>query len=240
MRNSSQWSPSKFVLKGGNWRASQEVSVGSRMTADLTAMFYQKYAAKYLKGRLLDLGCGKAPFYGLYHELVGECVLADWENSYHSNPHLDVVSDLTQKLPFGDGEFDSVLLSDVLEHIPNPVELVGEIRRILKPGGILMMNVPFIYPLHEEPFDYYRYTEHALRRIISETGMSVLHLESMGGHLESWVVFTAKQLLRVRWGGKFLALFVQAAARLLRTFIGKNRESTHVVYPLGYGLVARK
>lgn len=186
------------------------------------------------------MGCGKAPFYGLYRELVTECILADWENSYHSNPHLDVVSDLTQKLPFGDEEFDSVLLSDVLEHIPNPWQLIGEIRRILKPGGVLMMNVPFIYPLHEEPFDYYRYTEHALRRLASEAGMSVVHLESMGGHLESWVVFTAKQLLRVRWVGKYLALAVQDAAMLLRAILGKTREDAHVVYPLGYGLIARK
>jgi SAM-dependent methyltransferase len=240
MRNPSEWSPSKFVLKGKNWKASKEVSVGSRLTADLAMGFYQKYAGKYLKGRLLDLGCGQAPFYGMYRQFVSDSILCDWENSYHSNPHLDVICDLTQTLPFGDNEFDSVLLSDVLEHIPNPGKLIGEIGRILRPGGVLLMNVPFIYPLHEEPYDYYRYTSHALRRLMEDSGLEVLHLDPLGGALESWVVLTAKQALKAGPVGVWVALFLQEASRYLRKMRGDIGKNSHVVYPLGYGVIARK
>ena len=89
---------------------------------------------------------------------------ADWENSQSANPHIDVFVDLNElPLPFDDSSADTLLLSDVLEHVMHPWELMEEVTRILRPGGVLLLNVPFYYPLHSIPYDYHRFTEFALR-----------------------------------------------------------------------------
>ncbi|HRF81361.1 MAG TPA: methyltransferase domain-containing protein, partial [Flavobacteriales bacterium] len=76
--------------------------------------------------------------------------------------------------------FDTIILSDVLEHIRKPEALVKEMYRILAPGGQVIMNVPFYYGLHEQPFDYYRYTQFALRAITEDAGFAVVELEAIG------------------------------------------------------------
>jgi SAM-dependent methyltransferase len=91
----------------------------------------------------------------------------------HQNSFIDTYCDLNETLPFESGSFDSVLLSDVLEHIRKPEKLITEIYRILKKDGVLIMNVPYYYCLHEEPFDYFRYTEFALKSMTSDAGLKV-------------------------------------------------------------------
>ena len=75
-------------------------------------------------------------------------------------------------------------MSDVLEHLANPDQICREISRMLRPGGCLLANVPFYYPLHEAPHDYFRYTEFALRRFVRLAEMEVELLESIGGPIE--------------------------------------------------------
>ena len=162
MKNIETWVPSKFVFKRHRLRASgnpKQINPGSRLIGDLVASCYHEYVKSHCRGRLLDLGCGKVPFYALYREYVSETVCVDWSNSLHESDHLDAECDLTQDLPFADASFDSILLSDVLEHIPTPERLWREMARLLKPGGKVLLNVPFFYWLHEEPYDYYRYTK---------------------------------------------------------------------------------
>ncbi len=167
MKNINKWKPTKFVRnKKGQLIASRdarEVGVASRLIADLTAAWYDKNIKEFASGKLLDLGCGKAPLYSTYAPFIDGVVLTDWENSAHKNKHLDVVCDITKKLPFKDNTFNTIVLSDVLEHVPNPGDLMSELARILKPGGFVLINVPFIYWLHEVPHDYHRYTEFMLQ-----------------------------------------------------------------------------
>lgn len=188
-RRLKEWRPTKFTRNNkGVLSASRdpsEVSIGSRLPADLAAKWYDSTIEEFAKGKLLDLGCGKAPLYGTYERYVSEVVLADWASSYHENELLDVVCDITKKLPFKDGEFDTVILSDVLEHVPNPADLMCELRRILKPGGAILMNVPFMYWVHEAPHDYNRYTEFMIRKLAEDEGMGVAKLEVLGG---GWAV----------------------------------------------------
>src|SRR3981081_4719597 len=136
MRNSETWAPSKFVVKRGRLRASsdpKEITPGSRLISELVATSYQALVKNHWRGRLLDLGCGKVPFYALYREYVSETVCVDWSSSVHVGDHLDAECDLTKDLPFADASFDSILLSDVLEHIPTPERLWREMARLLKP-----------------------------------------------------------------------------------------------------------
>ena len=216
--------------------------MASRLSADVIAGCYQRHLPAHAKGRLLDLGCGKVPLYASYQDLVTECVCVDWANTAHKNEYLDKECDLTQALPFADGEFDTIILSDVLEHIPTPEQLCAEMARSLASGGKLIMNVPFYYWLHEEPHDFYRYTEFALRRFVSLAGMELVLLESTGGTPEVLADILAKVLVRVPVIGRVLASVVQS---MTLSFVGtrlggKVSGATRKKFPFGYFLVAVK
>ena len=69
-----------------------------------------------------------------------------------------------------DQEFDVVVCANVLEHVPEPALAVGGMRRALRPGGLALITVPMMYPLHDEPGDYWRFTEHGLRHLFRDFG----------------------------------------------------------------------
>jgi len=157
MKNKDKWKASKYVYRNGRLASSKdlrEVKAGSRLVADLVAVLYDTYIPKYATGKLIDLGCGKVPLFEAYKNYVMDNICVDWENTAHKNEYLDFECDLTKKMPFHDDEFDTLILSDVLEHIPQPEKLWQEMYRILSPKGKIILNVPFCYALHEEPHDY--------------------------------------------------------------------------------------
>ncbi len=210
--------------------------------ADLVARLYSSFLPKFVKGRLLDLGCGTVPFYGMYRNYVHEVICADWPNTLHPSPHLDLMCDLTRPLPFREGVFDSILLSDVLEHIPNPELLWAEMARVLRPGGVVVLNVPFFYWLHEMPYDFYRYTEFALRRFAENAGLEVVVFQPVGGAFEVMCDLFAKLAHGVPLLGATLSICIQAFAKALLRFPLMRDASIKSAkrIPLGYFLVARK
>ena len=245
MRNAERWRPSKYVLRGGRLRGSRdprEVAVASRLVADLVAAAYEPALAEHARGRMLELGCGKAPLYGAYRDRVSAVTCVDWVHSPHGAEHVDCACDLTKPLPFPDAAFDTILLSDVLEHIPEPEALWAEAARVLAPGGRLLLNVPFLYGLHEQPHDYYRYTEFALRRFAERAGLAVLALEPVGGAPEVLADLFAKVVVGVPLAGGVLARAAQGSAALLRrTGFGRRASRRSAArFPLGYLLVATR
>lgn len=245
MRNQEQWIPSKYVYHHGRLIASrdtEEVSIGDRLLGDRIAGFYERYLPEYVMGRLIDLGCGRVPLYATYREYVDEVICVDWGNTSHQTSHLDYECDLTQALPFVDGEFNTIILSDVLEHIPEPEALWWEMSRILAPGGVILLNVPFFYRLHEEPYDYYRYTEHALRRFAERAGFDVILLEPAGGTPEIFADLFGRHLRFVPIIGNTLVAAIQRlTSALVATAWGQRLSaSTGRMFPLGYFLIARK
>ena len=245
MRNHAKWTPSKFVYRRGKLVASRdkkEVRVGSRLMADLVARFYDNQLKKYASGKLLDLGCGKVPLYEAYRNLIQENICVDWGNSLHKNEYIDVEWDLTRKLPFPDEEFDTVILSDVLEHIPNPQNLWNEMARVLAKGGHIFVNTPFYYFVHEEPHDYYRYTRFALERYVQSVGLNLIYLQPIGGIPEIIADLLAKTFQKFSWPGTIIAAAVQAGVELFgRTVLGKNiSKKTGQHFPFGYALIAEK
>ena len=245
MKNRDKWQPSKYIYAGGKLigsRDQKEVSLGSRLITDLNAEAYDSYIRQYTKGKLLDLGCGKVPLFIAYRNYITENICVDWENSLHKNEYLDLECDLTKSLPFNDGQFDTIILSDVLEHIPQPEKLWKEMSRILSKGGKIIMNVPFYYWLHEKPHDYYRYTEFALRRFVEGSGLTLLQLKSIGGVPEIIADILAKCFVHVPKIGYPLAMFTQWITLLtINTKFGvKVSEATRGNFPFGYFLVAEK
>lgn len=248
MRVPDGWHGSKFLVhpRTGIVRGSRNPSVlstGSRLVTDRIAAFYTRAIRDHAHGNLLDLGCGKAPLLGYYAGFVDSATLVDWGNSPHENSLLDLVADLNQPLPLGDESYDTVILSDVLEHIAEPQALLSEISRILRSdGGVLLLNVPFYCPIHEEPFDFYRFTRFSLARMCDAVGLEVLDISPMGGVPEILTDIISKLLQQLPLFGRVLAALVQSTGAWL-TKCGPGRRisaRTAERFPLGYTLVAVK
>ena len=241
MKNQAAWKPTKFELHRGRWRGSRDVrelGVGSRLMCDLVAAMYQRHLPASATGRLLDLGCGKVPLYAIYAPFVSEATCVDWE----SGAHIDVHCDLAQPLPFEAERFDTIILSDVLEHIPEPALLWREMTRVLAPGGRVVMNVPFYYSVHAHPHDYYRYTNFALERFVQLNGLQLVRLRAFGGISEILADLLAKAFSKLALIGPPIAMAVQAIVGAFgRTRVGSrvmNVSSRH--FPLGYFLIAQR
>ena len=136
--------------------------------------------AEYLHGRLLDVGCGVKPYERDLRKTVTEHVGVDHESTAHGLSKVDIVA-TAYAIPVEDGSFDSVLATEVLEHLEEPVAALREWRRALKPGGCVVLPAPFIWHLHEEPRDFYRYSPHGLRHVIESAGLEVVEIEMLGG-----------------------------------------------------------
>ena len=245
MRNIQNWQPTKFEKYRGSWRGSrnpQYLAPWSRLSADLVSNVYSEWIPKYCSGHLLDLGCGHVPLYGMYCDYVDRVVCVDWPNSIHQNEFLDFECDITERLPLPDSEFDTIILSDVLEHLSDPEFIWVEMARLLKPSGIALLNVPFLYGLHEEPFDFYRYTRFALQLFAERTGFEVVQLCEIGGAPTVLADILAKTLRRLRPGGHQAAIWTQiAAARFGRTRFGRKvSDATIEAFPLAYAMAARR
>lgn len=80
---------------------------------------------------------------------------------------VDIVAD-AEHLPFKDNSCDAVVCESSLEHFKNPDDAVMEFRRILKPGGLVYISVPFIVGFHASPYDYYRWTEEGVKELMKE------------------------------------------------------------------------
>lgn len=136
-------------------------------------------------GVVLDIGCGQRrienflPPTVYYIGLDYYLTATRW---YRTKPH--VFGDAIQ-LPFANNSIDCVLLLDVLEHIRNSAACLTEIKRVLRPGGTLILHVPFLYPIHDAPLDFQRWTIHGLRELLQRHGMSVDQETSLGHPLES-------------------------------------------------------
>lgn len=138
----------------------------------------------YLNGKLLDVGCGKMPYkkYIQEHSAVKEYVGLDIDTPiiYDTNIKPDVTWDGVT-MPFEADSFDCIIGTEVLEHCFDPHVTLSEIFRVLKPGGKFFFTVPFLWPLHEVPFDAYRYTPFALDRYLRQAGFASIDMKALGG-----------------------------------------------------------
>jgi SAM-dependent methyltransferase len=140
-------------------------------------------AIPFFSGQLLDVGAGSSP----YEELimasgkVREYIKLDFASSdYHQGYELDLTWD-GKTIPLSGQSIDTVFMTEVLEYVYKPGELLREVRRVLKPGGKLFLTVPFSWPMHELPFDYHRFTPIAIRAYFEEADFVVKDIKLLGG-----------------------------------------------------------
>lgn len=218
------------------------MALASRIMANAAARMYEQFVPTYASGSLLDLGCGKAPLFGLYRKYVSTITCVDWGESLHSNPYTDVNADLNGDLPFPDASFDTILLSDVIEHVYYPHRLWGEMSRVLRPGGHILLNTPFYYCLHEPPHDYFRLSEFSLHRMSMDSGLDVVRIETLGGAFSILGDITTRMARRIPYAGRFLAALIYAVVNCcLRTSWGAKTDTrTAANFPFGYFMISRK
>ena len=189
-----------------------------------------------MSGKMMDFGCGTKPYQSLFN--VKEYIGVDYQNEGHShaNEQIDYFYDGI-KLPFNDEYFDSVLSSEVFEHVFNLNEILTEINRVMKTGGHLLVTCPFVWNEHEVPNDYARYTQFALHDIMGKNGFVVVSYKKSGNFVttlfQMWILYwytlfhrKSKRFFLVRWLYK---LFIILPANLLGIFLSK-------IFPLNSSL----
>jgi SAM-dependent methyltransferase len=193
-----------------------------------------------VRGRLLDLGCGNQPFRSWYGPLVDEVVPVD------AAPIPGVLQvDLARPLPFPDGSFDTVLCTQVLEHVENVELAAAEIARLLRPGGHALITVPFLYPTHEAPYDFQRFTHLGLAGLVRRHGLDVLTLDAQGGpalmvtHYAVLAVTAALRALRLD-RNRLVRGLVAAPQEALRSRVSTRLSGPARIASLGYLVAARK
>jgi SAM-dependent methyltransferase len=129
---------------------------------------------------VLDAGAGSAPYRGLFAHTTYET--ADFEMFDKEYRPSTYVCDLTA-IPVESGRFDRVVCNQVLEHVPQPLAVLKELHRVLKPNGSIICTCPLFYEEHGQPYDFYRYTQFAHRYLFEVAGFQIERLEWMEGYL---------------------------------------------------------
>jgi SAM-dependent methyltransferase len=192
--------------------------------------------------RVLDIGAGEQPYRELFEHV--EYVTSDWENSVHPGARCVDVVGPADDLPIADSSFEAILNTQVLEHVAEPAKVLGEMHRLLVPGGRVYITLPLAWELHEEPFDFYRYTRYGIAHLLRAAGFTDIDVRPRNDCFT-----TIAQLMRNTFGAMGRAADglderrVEAGramfqmADLVQSFAHLD---TRWSLPLGYAIRARK
>jgi len=141
-----------------------------------------KDSLNYAKGILLDLGCGDSPYRDLIKDKIDYYIGLNFFQDEIKDKNQSYVNIIAkgEKLPFNDNSIDTVLCTEVLEHVPEPEIIIEEIRRVLKKKGFIILSVPQVWYLHHKPYDYWRFTKFGLEYLIKKHNFGIIKIESRG------------------------------------------------------------
>ena len=198
---------------------------------------------KYISGDLLDVGSGEQVYKSFLEEYSKTYTSLDWQSSQHE-VEPDIKADLNRELPLESRSYDTVFMISVIEHLSNPLRAIQEIDRIMRLDGKLIVQVPWMWRTHEEPFDYFRFTPYALEELMKGVNLEIIYFEAMGS------IFTTVALKMTYFFARLnrpasvwrrlgfippLCYVIQRVAIVLERYDGdRTSEAT------GYFLVAKK
>lgn len=173
--------------------------------------------------RAVELGCGNRPY-----EAAVRATGATYEGAdLKGNVHNDRLIGDDGRVDAADGSYDLVISAQVLEHVPDPGAYLAEARRLLKPGGQLILSTHGTWPYHPEPNDYWRWTATGLRKVIEDAGFRVEHFEGLVGLIPAGLHLIQDHLykrlaLRKRWYGKAIVWCMQGLIALTDRLHGEQ------------------
>jgi SAM-dependent methyltransferase len=163
-------------------------------------------------GRLLDLGCGMKPYRKTFGGEVNRWIGLDFPSTPSGRSAADVFGSASD-IPFGASTFDTILSTQVLEHVARPGTVLQEVHRVLRPGRHLLLTAPQTNPLHEEPHDYFRYTCYGLRSLMEQAGLDVVEVRPLGGAIATvgqMIVWHLNWLGKLPWIGTMISTWANA------------------------------
>jgi SAM-dependent methyltransferase len=130
---------------------------------------------------VVDVGCGKAPHHKhiTYEKYIG----VDIEDR-GGVPDV-VIADVNNGIPLPDATANLVICTETLEHTKKPHFVVSELYRITKRGGTVLLTAPMVWPVHEAPYDFFRYTNFGMEYLFKEAGFTEVRIQPSNGYLYS-------------------------------------------------------
>jgi SAM-dependent methyltransferase len=182
---------------------------------------------KYVHGVTLDVGCGRKPYEKTFFSRATKYVGMDYLTD-RSAP--DIVGSATD-IPLDKESFDTVVCTEVLEHVADPLKALREMHRVLKPGGYLVLSTPMYWPRHEVPYDYFRYPYDGLLHLVKESGFELVELYNRGRSY----AFIGQAIQQTQPIGSRLVTWL-----INRFFLWCDTHLQHDIHTLGWTFVARK
>lgn len=196
-------------------------------------------ARGHARGDLLDMGCGAKPFAPLFAGRVRRYWGTDLSQSpYLADARLDAFA-RAEAQPFRDGSFDTVVGFSMLTYLPEPLKMIEEAHRVLRPGGVLILEFTQMVPLHDEPWDFFRFTRYGAEHLLLCGGFEPVEYIPVGGLWARVGLSTIAGLNRLNRGPlrvlteipvRLLYVLVQLGCELLdRLFFDPREVLAHVV-----------
>lgn len=214
--------------------------IGRALSAKLTRVTLDRFIAAHAsRGRTLDLGAQNGPYASHFPRRIAL--------DLHPGAGVHLRAD-AHTLPFVDGSFDVVLCTEVLEHLPEPQRAIDEMFRVLTPGGELLLTTRFLFPIHDAPHDYFRYTKYGLRYLLRR--FEQVHVEEETDAIGTLAVLVQRlgmqaETLRsttLRAGWLVAARIVRRFSFLITAEYGDSRRLTPEkgIMTSGYHVACRK
>jgi SAM-dependent methyltransferase len=196
----------------------------------------------YAKGLMLDIGCGVKPYEGMAAPYVKRHIGLDRAGPRCGKTGADVIAS-AYSIPARDGMFDTILCTDLLEHLEEPAKALREARRVLRRGGHAIVTVPLYWHLHEEPRDFYRYTMHGLRYLFETTGFEIIDIHPLTGfvanYAQSLVYFLYSKRRGPWWNPARWVIALAGAAIQVVGYLLANVDHSYA-FTMEYLLVAKR
>jgi SAM-dependent methyltransferase len=179
-------------------------------------------AKPLLQGSLLDIGCGIMPYRSLLLAQPTRVTQYIGMDLGQAGDYKTVAPDLLWnglQIPIDTAAVDSAMAVEVLEHCPDPMVVLNEAFRVLRPGGTFFFTVPFLWPLHDVPHDEYRYTPFSMERMLRLAGFAPVSVHPHGGWNASLAQMIGLWVMRKPMTKRRRALLKRITLPLVRSLL---------------------
>jgi SAM-dependent methyltransferase len=235
----------KFQIKNLRNNLEKDLSK-SNLRKLVSPIIYSQYETtvpltqKHIRGNLIDIGCGYSPYKNL---LINYVLSYEGIDRHAYNEDVTFVGDFLEDFPSLENMYDCAISFEVLEHISNTDLFLQQVHKILKPHGKIIISVPHLSRLHEEPYDFFRFTKYGLEEIFSRNDFVILQIEKKGsifsflGHQFSTIFVSIFWLFPVI---RYFALFINFVFITLPCFWIDKIIDRNGLFAQGYVVVAKK